>query len=422
MAALATTGLTAALATAASAQSLEDMQTQLETLQSQVKDLQQQVDAAKAEKSDSDLKVSWKGAPEISSADGAYKMKLRGRLLVDTAMGSQDGDVTGADHLSATELRAARLGIEGVLQHDFKYRLEGDFAGDEVELTDAYIAYEGLPVELKVGQFKTPNSLEELTSGRFTSFMERGSVTDAFDLARQIGVSAGAQGEMWTVTGGVFKGSAATGDTDEGLTLAARATWARTFGDEGLVHLGASVRHRKIGDGQDLLRYRQRPHQHLADRFIDTEAFADSDLLLGAEAAMVYGPFALQGEYMTLNANAENPAIPDADFDGYYVSGSWFITGESRAYDGGVFERVHVARPVFDGGPGAWQVAARFDTVDLSDGPIDGGTQDSYIVGVNWHLNDYVRLMANYNLSKVKGGVNDGADINLFGLRAQIDW
>jgi len=417
-------GTMALLADQASAQSIEDMQKQLETLQSQMADLRQQMDAAKADDaaSGSDWTLKWKGAPEIASADGAYKMKLRGRLLLDFATGGQDRAVTGADRLSATEVRAARLGIEGVIEHDFKYKFEADLAGNEVELTDAYISFGGLPVDVQVGQFKTPNSLEELTSSRFTTFMERGSVTDAFELSRQLGLSIGAEGDIWTITGGVFKGSAGTGDTDEGLTLAARATVAPQFGEKGLVHLGASIRYREQGDDQDLLRYRQRPHQHTADRFIDTGAFADSDLMLGAEAAVLYGPFSLQGEYMTLSADHADPLLPDADFDGYYVSGSWFVTGESRTYEGGTFERVKVNSPVFDGGAGAWEVAARFDTVDLSDGVIVGGTQDTYVFGVNWYLGNYVRLMANYNKSRVKGGADDGADIDLFGLRAQIDW
>src|SRR5690606_19656885 len=126
-------GATVFLASQASAQSIQDMQKQLEALQAQMADLQQQVKAAKAEaeakpSGGSDWTVKWKGAPEISSADRAYKMKMRGRLLMDVATGSQDNAVTGAGKLSATEFRAARLGIEGVIEHDFKYKFEADLA------------------------------------------------------------------------------------------------------------------------------------------------------------------------------------------------------------------------------------------------------------------------------------------------------
>jgi phosphate-selective porin OprO and OprP len=77
--------------------------------------------------------------------------------------------------------RAARLGIEGTVWKDFGYRFEVDFADDGVEIKDAYIQYDGGGVEparyIRVGQYKTPNSLEELTSSRFITFMERAAIT-----------------------------------------------------------------------------------------------------------------------------------------------------------------------------------------------------------------------------------------------------
>ena len=42
-----------------------------------------QAAAANAGGSDLDLKVKWKGAPELSSADGKFKFKVRGRIMTD---------------------------------------------------------------------------------------------------------------------------------------------------------------------------------------------------------------------------------------------------------------------------------------------------------------------------------------------------
>lgn len=413
--------LVSAVAPEAFAQSLEDMQRQLATLQQQVTDMQAQM--AEAEKAEEEnLKVSWKGAPELSSADGDFKMKIRGRLLIDGAFIGQDTSVTGDDDVDATEFRAARFGVEGVVMGDVKYTLEADFAGNSVSLADAYLRYQGWPVQITVGQHKTPNSLEEQTSSRYITFMERASITDAFGLARQIGISAKYKTGDFMVMGGVYRGSAGSSDMDEGLTLAARATFGPKIGDKTQLHIGASVRHREIGDDQGMLRYRQRPHQHLADRFVATTRIADSDMLVGLEAAAVFGPFALQGEYMRLSTDTPVTGDVEPSFDGFYVSGSWFLTGESRKYSGGNFSRVSVKSPVNEGGMGAFQLAARFDTIDLSDNPVMGGTQDSYIFGVNWHLNNYMRLMANYNISDIEGGVDDGAKIKGLGVRAQVDW
>jgi Phosphate-selective porin O and P len=62
---------------------------------------------------------------------------------------------------NATELRAARLGIEGNFLQGWKYKFETDFANSEVDVKDAYIEYSGEFVEpayVRVGQYKTPNS------------------------------------------------------------------------------------------------------------------------------------------------------------------------------------------------------------------------------------------------------------------------
>ena len=105
-------------------------------------DLQQQVQEAKAAAaaaqtsaanaggSDLDLKVKWKGAPELSSADGKFKFKVRGRLMTDYNGIDQDERITGEGDISAVELRRARLGVEGVVFYDWKYKFEVDFAGN----------------------------------------------------------------------------------------------------------------------------------------------------------------------------------------------------------------------------------------------------------------------------------------------------
>src|SRR6188768_843400 len=87
--ALASVGVIALLtigAEAAKAQDLKAIQSQIEAMQAQIKALQNQVQDAQAQaaaaksaaatgsKSDPDLKVKWKGAPELSSGDGKFKM------------------------------------------------------------------------------------------------------------------------------------------------------------------------------------------------------------------------------------------------------------------------------------------------------------------------------------------------------------
>ncbi len=137
-------GLLAVGVPEAKAQNMQEIQAQINQMQATIKALQKQVEDAKsqaaaaqttadsAKGSDLDLKVKWKGAPQLSSADGKFSMKVRGRLETDYNHVDQDTGITSFPDVSATELRRARLGVEGILFFDWKYVLEVDFANDAV--------------------------------------------------------------------------------------------------------------------------------------------------------------------------------------------------------------------------------------------------------------------------------------------------
>jgi len=73
---------------------------------------------------------------------------------------------------------------------------------------------------------------------------------------------------------------------------------------------------------------------------------------------------------------------------------SWLPTGEVRVYNthGGFFDQISPLRPVFNGGPGAWELVGRFSYIDLDSGPVKGGKFWRITPVVNWHMSDNVRL------------------------------
>ena len=77
---------------------------------------------------------------------------------------------------------------------------------------------------------------------------------------------------------------------------------------------------------------------------------------------------------------------------------SWVISGEMRSYrkKSGIFNSVPVSKPVNTGGWGAWEVAFRFSTLDLTDGTLDGGVMDTYSFGLNWWLTPRAQFSPNY--------------------------
>lgn len=451
-------GILGAGTTTAKAASVEQLQAQMQAMQAQMKELQRQVEQAKAQSSSSgggsdlDLKVKWKGAPQLSSRDGKFKFKVRGRLMADYNAIDQDFAITGDKDINGVELRRGRIGVEGVVYYDWKYKFEVDFAGDGAEIKDAYLSYVGidfLDLELRAGNFKVLNSLEDTTSSRFITFMERAAYIGAFGIDRAIGAQALVGGEQWSAQTS-FTG-ATSGDqesfNDDPTTWAIRGTAAPVLTDNTVVHLGASYRHRNAGTAEDsgvadLFRYRARgANLHLADRFVATPNFASSDDLWALEGAVVLGRWSVQGEYAELTADAaRNIANVSPTYQGYYVEGSVFLTDDMRNYDAnpGEFKRVKVKNPVYggSGGWGAWQLAGRYDVVNLADGAsafnnstaiaaeecTDCGDQETWLIGLNWWLTDYTALKFNVTQSEISGGANDGATISGFGMRAQIDW
>lgn len=475
-------GIMAAGSTGASAQQQQDLQAiqaQISAMQATIKALQQQVQEAQAQaaaaksaasEKELDLKVKWKGAPEFSSEDGKFKFKVRGRIMTDYNAIDQDKKITGEGDISAAELRRARLGVEGVVFYDWKYKFEVDFAGDEVAIKDAFVAYANWgpeaweTSEIRLGNQFVYNSLEQVTSSRFITFMERAAFTEAFFLDRQIGAAVLTGGEHWSFQTGLYGttvgeegGIPGQADFDDDQwAYSVRGTFApvnRTVnGVHQVLHVGGSFRHRDAGvlrecgqvicaedDLNALYQYRARGADlHLADRFVDTPQFSKSDDLFVIEGALVWGPFSIQGEYAQLEAEAPSGiTTASPTYNGWYVDGSWYLTGETRNYEAstGEFGRTKVKNPVFggSGGWGAWQIAGRYDVLDLSDkaaaipGCSECGEQQTWLIGLNWLLTDYTAIKFNFTQSHITGGKtafnkNDGAEITGFGMRAQVDW
>ena len=367
--------------------------------------------------------------PEYKAADGSFSLKARGRILQD--FGWFD-DSDGGYDVSESETRAGRLGFELKTSNNLKLKAEIDFTGKGVSFTGLTLSWKG-PVTITAGNFKIAPSLEEAGSSRYITFMERGSFTDAFSISRNLGMSISKSGSNWTWVVGAGKGNINASLANTPVTVAARGTYSPEVGEEVKIHLGASLRYRgTTGTGSDL-RYRQRPHQHISDRFINTGKIADSDMLYGVEFAAIMGPFAIQAEYDILKADLPSPAVGQADpsFSGGYVSASYFITGESRNYaaNKGSFGSVKPKSSVDDGGIGAWQLAVRYDTIDLSDEGIFGGKQNTYIAGVNWYLTKQVRVTFNASRSNISDATlvsANGADgkntVNAYGIRLQASW
>jgi phosphate-selective porin OprO/OprP len=378
--------------------------------------------------------IRFRGAPTIS-APGGWSFKPRGRLQYDVGYVSSPDGIANPGLGFGNEVRRARLGVEGTIPGGFGYVFELDFADNNVEITDAILTYRASEqIGLTVGQHNNFQSLDELTSSRFSSFIERAAFTDAFNFERRLGVSGTLASGDFIAQAGLFSDNVTDlrSDANNAVSADARLVFAPKLGEHTQLHLGASAHWRETGDVAGIgTRYRQRPLLHTTDvRFLATPSLdVDSEASYGVEAALIHGPFHATGEAHWLNADTAVPGVSPTLFGGYAEIG-YFLTGESRGYRNGRWDRTSVRRPVGgeEGGIGAIQVNLRYDHLDLVSDGIRGGTQNGLQASLIWIPQDYVRFMLNYGhliyddaALPAAGGDRDYS-VDVIGARAQIDF
>jgi len=178
---------------------------------------------------------------------------------------------------------------------------------------------------------------------------------------------------------------------------AARVGWLPIYSptENTVLHVGINYRYGEPVNGK--IRVRSRPEANPAPRFIDTGEFqADYSNQIGGEAYYSSGSWMFGSEIYWHQFNSSQTGDPL--FFGGDVVASYLITGESRPYHTatGIFGFVPVKRPVFKGGPGAWEVLLRASTLDLNGGTIQGGKFWRITPMINWYLSKDVRFELAY--------------------------
>ena len=394
---------------------LNSLEARIEALERRNSQLQQQVDLVESQLHSTEKSaaksVQFGWVPSISDPSGNFTFKPRGVIDVDTAVfHTGEGGYVFND---GTAFRRARLGFEGTAYKWFNYRVEADFAGNAVNITDAYLQYTKIPkTVLTIGQHKAPFGLESNNSDNYNVFIERGMFTNAFGNAgaeRRIGIStAYAPKENVNIAAGIFgdnesinRGSGAAPGESWGIN--GRATWEPVFEPGKILHLGISGfyrSHLKSGDVADAVRFSDKPNIR-----VDGGNIADSGVIArvksmtyaGAEAAGVLGPLTVAGEAGRLWL--DRPGFGNRHFTGYYGYAAYMLTGETRDFKGGNFNRIRPHRELGKDGLGAFELAARYDHIDLSDTPVlknAGNKASSVTAALNWYFNPYAKLMFNW--------------------------
>ena len=471
----------AADAVIAAAQPVDDAQAKIELLQQQVEALQASIEQMKAQM----VKTTptWKGAPQYDDKDAGFSFKPRGALQFDAGwVGFPEGkNLNGTfGGLAYNNLgwnsRARRIliGADGTLPGGFRYSAEFNFAQGTVDYEDIFLAYDfkNFPLTVQVGNIYPFSSLETMTSSKFTSFMERASFTDAFSMNRRLGVGltfSDRKTDQWLLQLGLFNQpiNEAANFNRTGWEADIRGVYSPTFGSTRL-HIGASAHYRVNNRDSQNERLRARPLTQITDqRLVDTNAIAaDSDWHAGVELAAIHKSLHVAGEFQKIWINSIEPGATfdpnngtgggallngNPSFWSAYGEVGFYLTGETRGYKNGRFDRTKVLHPFNDGGWGALQVNGRVELLELRNRVdsgttslatpfyVNGGRQTAYQASLIWNPTDYLRFLAQYSHMNVVGGpraaaLPDGVvdltdpankrkfSVDMAAVRAQVDF
>lgn len=409
-------------------------------------------------------KVKMKPVPGLhyESKDGNFTASLDGRIQIDSQANviNEVLPATGA-HLpnelnSGANIRRARLGVEGSFYKNWDYKFEYDFsrgAGTVAAgITDAFIRYNfDSPLSLKIGSFKEPFSLEEATSNRFYTFIERHMSVNTFvdnPNTYKTGIGINYAVPRWQ-TGLAFQTEPVGGFGQSVSSVNANGNQSRNNGSgdigwQGIGrisgrpwmidetkfwHFGVSAGHTTVNNqyradgtfsqanatagqnsggmsfvgflGTNVDRTNVLNTGNLTSGSSDSPDARriDSYDRYGAETALVYGPFSAQAEYLRTNINGLN--YSGEHLTGYYGYLSYFLTGESRAYHvrNGAWNRIVPNKSFHWNGTGlgAWEFAVGYDYLNMNNGKIRGGEADMIRFALNWYPHTHVRVMTNVN-------------------------
>ena len=375
-----------------------------------------------------------RGISRYNLFDGKLKFRIGGQIQVDGTAGNDDATYEEyyAPIDSQVSLRNIVLFAVGRL-NDLNFNFSFDLGADwGIDATWVEGAKGGLEVwghhvgKLRLGLVYEPFSLERQTSSYHGGFMERSLPVTAFapgtNLGAKIHDSSRNGRTAWAA--GLFS-LGKSSDQNAGtslLSLTGRFSCLPVYRDQGrqLVHVGASFSSRSPTGGDT--RYRTRPEARYVDYLVDTGSFDTSHITLwGLEFAAVRGPLWMMAEYIQSDVSAQS--VGDPTFAGSYVQFGWFLTGETRPYrtNSGTFDRLLPLKKYSGGNPfkkkngGAWELAGRISTVDLTDGLVEGGELTDFDIALSWYVNAATRIELNYIYADPK---NRGA-ANIVLLRVQ---
>jgi phosphate-selective porin len=304
------------------------------------------------------------------AAGSEYKLTLGGYIQANL----EGGDVSafegrfGANALKDRfRLRRARITLTGEFAEQFDFKIEGDFEQSDAAITalrsinpstgatttvtnsnrtefsgtDIFINWHGIPeANLKVGQWKAPFGLEQLTPDTLIYTIERSLPTGALTPERQIGVMLWGkpftnvlpeQKDLLTYYAGIFNGNGRNfnnNDNNEFMyvgRLELLPFKGKLMGQEASLKIGGDYLYSRDETGTTIspaLNLRVNPDGSLTAYSLTSP---DERHAYSLDVWLKIGPFDLIGEYLDEKVRPRGTTFSEFEANGAYVQASYFV-------------------------------------------------------------------------------------------------
>lgn len=297
-------------------------------------------------------------------------------------------------------LRRARINLTGEFAENFDFKIEGDFENSDgissnrtdFSGTDIFVNWHQFPeANIKVGQWKAPFGLEQITPDTKLFTIERSLPTGALTPERQIGVQLWGkpfthlwpeQTDLLTYYAGIFDGNGrnTTINDNNNFMYVGRLELlpykGKIFGQDASLKLGGDVLNSRDDKGTNI----SQTLNLLVNKDGSLSPFvlpgADDRTAWSVDAWLNIGPFDLIGEYLAEDVdgrtvNGVQPGFKNFDPSGWYVQGSYFII------------------------PKKLQGVVKWEALEPDQ--VDDDNIHSITAGLNYYIHgDSIKLMADY--------------------------
>lgn len=380
--------------------------------------------------------LTWDGnRPSIVFGED-INMDIRFKIQMDWRQFDPEIGIGDLEFPGTFDIETKRIGIKGELTRHFEYEVEHEIARKEpiseaaglaakVLWKDVFIKWRTFDsIQVAVGRIKVPFGLEQNTGKSSTDFALRSLASSTIAPARDRGVLVNGRffGRGLTYEAGVFERDGDNGRlreaqfVDEGAevpqpgpSVVGRVTAAilRPFGAPDAINgmrVGLAYTTSDLPEGLNSLRGKS---VFGTANYFDRVYVKGRRQRIGAEFSFTPGPVGIKAEWMQAREDRDGQGNRDQDLSdflstGWYVSGTWILTGENKA------DEIEPDHPLFRGGIGAIEIGARYDELGFAsakhEGPafqnprsdnLIGAKDKTWTFGVNWFANKWVRVTVN---------------------------